>query len=103
MGGISDTNYFTLTAFEMFMKLEHLLTENNLCATQDYAITMESLAKIYLSKGNIEEGTARYKKALAIYEEMYADEPELLEEKKIEIQTNYTTTGLLLGQALLNM
>ncbi len=90
----------TQSAVSIFQKLGALLVESKRNTSEDYAFIMESLAKIYLSQGLIKDGTAHYKKALAIYEAMYADEPELLEAKKEEIQSNYAATGALIGLAL---
>ena len=55
---------------------------------------------ISLTAGDIPQGTAHLKRALAIYEEIWSDDPQLIEEKKQEIQGYYAATGAALGKAL---
>ena len=50
---------------------------------------------------DVPQGTAYLKRALAIYEDVWADDPQLIEAKKEEIQGYYAATGVALGETLL--
>ena len=61
-------------------------------ATNDHAELLETMGCISLMSGDIPQGTTYLKRALAIYEEIWSDDLQLIEEKK---ETG--DTGLLCG------
>ena len=67
----------------------------------DYAELLETMGCIYLTRMDVPQGTAYLKRALAIYEELWSGDPQLIESKKAEIQSYYAATGVVLAKALL--
>ena len=67
----------------------------------DYAQVQESLGNICLITANISQAKIHFKKALKIYEEIWADEPTLIEEKYREIQELYPQVGIALARGIL--
>ena len=70
-------------------------------ASGDYAELLETMGCISLLNADIPQGTAYLKRALAIYEEIWAGDPQLIEAKKQEIQNYYAASGVALAKALL--
>jgi chromosomal replication initiation ATPase DnaA len=65
-------------------KLAHILQENTSDQTMDYAQVQETMGSLCLILGNIQQATAHFKKALAVYEVLFAADPERVEAKKQE-------------------
>jgi hypothetical protein len=65
-------------------KLAHILQENTSDQTMDYAQVQETMGSLCLIMRNIQQATAHFKRALAVYEILFAADPELLEAKKQE-------------------
>ena len=68
--------------------------------TLDYANVCETLAFCLMMMGEIDTGFNHYKNCLAIYEKIYAEELEIIESKKDQIQQNCAKLGIYLGQRL---
>ena len=60
---------------------------------------LRSLGFIYYLKSDFKNGLKYYKKSLKIYEDIFKDEPEKIEEYKNEIQNDYVNVGTILGKA----
>ena len=107
---IQICNYATLQtdmgntedALSLVKKCQKLVKEYNSDICHDYAILEEVISRIYLITGRVKEATAHRKKAVAIYEKIWADQPELLEQKYAEIEQDYFETGVGLGSQILN-
>lgn len=50
---------------------------------------------------NTQQAKTHFKKALKIYEDIWADEPELIEEKYKKIQELYPQAGIALAKSIL--
>ena len=68
-------------ALSALQKLAQIIKEYNSNHCLDYAQVQESLGSICLITANISQAKTHFKKALKIYEDIWADEPELIEEK----------------------
>lgn len=68
--------------------------------TMDYANVSETLAFCLMMMGEIDTGFNHYKNCLAIYEKIYAEEPEIIEAKKDQIQRNCAKLGIYLAKRL---
>ena len=83
-------------------KLSKGIKEYNSDCCLDYATVQESLATIYLMTANLPKAKTHFKRACKIYEKIWADEPEMIENKYLEIQELYPQVGFFLGQQLSN-
>ena len=66
----------------------------------DYAKVQETLGTIYLMTANLSHAKTYFKRAFKIYENIWADEPEMIEAKCQEIQELYPQVGFFLGQQI---
>ena len=79
-------------------RLQIQLENQGLQDTLDYANVCETLAFCLLMMGTIDAGFNQYKKCLAVYEQIYADDPEIIEAKKNQIQQNCAKLGVYLAK-----
>lgn len=85
-------------AMAALQKLAQLIKEYNSVTCLDYAQVQESMGNICLITANISQAKTHFKKAMKIYENVWADEPELIEEKYQEIQELYPQVGIALAR-----
>lgn len=88
-------------ALSALQKLAQIIKEYNSNHCLDYAQVQESLGSICLITANISQAKTHFKKALKIYEDIWADEPELIEEKYQKIQELYPQAGIALAKSIL--
>lgn len=82
-------------------KLAQIIKDYNSDHCLDFAQVQKSMGNICLITANISQAKNHFKKALKIYEDVWADEPELIEEKYQEIQELYPQIGISLARAIL--
>ena len=87
-------------AMSSLQKLARIIKEYNSDHCLDYAQVQESLGNICLITANISQARTHFKKALKIYENIWSDEPELIEAKYQEIQELYPQVGFSIGKRL---
>lgn len=85
---------------EVLRRIDRNFRKNGLDDTMEHGAIEESIAMLHLMEGRIDEGISHYKKTLAIWEEIYADEPEKVEAKKAEIEKNFAQVGCYIGARL---
>ena len=88
-------------AMAALQKLVQIIKEYNSDTCLDYAQVQESMGNICLITANISQAKTHFKKAMKIYENVWADEPELIEEKYQEIQELYPQVGIALARGIL--
>ena len=88
-------------AMVALQKLAQIIKEYNSVTCLDYAQVQESMENICLITANISQAKTHFKKAMKIYENVWADEPELIEEKYQEIQELYPQVGIALARGIL--
>jgi len=81
-------------------KLARIVKNYNLEFSSDYAAIQEAMAHICLLQGNVSEATSHFKKAIQIYEVVWKNEPELIEEKYQEIQQLYPQAGIVMAKSI---
>ena len=81
-------------------KLSGIIKEYHSDECLDYAKVQETLATIYLMTANLSHAKTHFKKAFKIYEKIWADEPEMIEAKYLEIQELYPQIGFSIGKTL---
>ena len=59
------------------------------------------MGNINLACGRLDKAKDHLQKAMTIYEQIWSDEPELIEHKYEEIKQQYAHTGLNVGRSLL--
>ncbi len=91
----------TERAISSLQKLARIIKEYNSDHCLDYAQVQESLGNICLITANLPQARTHFKKALKIYEDIWSDEPELIEEKYQEIHELYPQVGIALAKYLL--
>ena len=79
-------------------KLSGVIKENHSDMSGDYAVIQEAMGDICLAQGNARQATEYFKRAIHIYEVIWEDAPELIEEKYNEIMGLYPQIGSVLGQ-----
>ena len=87
-------------AMSSLQKLARIIKEYNSDRCLDYAQVQESLGNICLITANISQAKTHFKKALKIYENIWSDEPKLIEAKYQEIQELYPQVGFSIGKRL---
>ena len=88
-------------AMAALQKLAQIIKEYNSDTCLDYAQVQEAMGNICLITANISQAKTHFKKAMKIYENVWADEPELIEEKYQEIQELYPQVGIALARGIL--
>ena len=81
-------------------KLSGIIKEYHSDDCLDYAKVQETLGTIYLMTANLPQAKTYFKRAFKIYENIWADEPEMIEAKYQEIQELYPQVGFFLGQQI---
>ena len=78
-----------------------LLTQKKMLDdTMENAAVQECIAMLHRMEGRIQDGFSHYKHSLSIWEQEYADKPEMIDAKKAEIQKNCEQMGYYLGARL---
>ena len=88
-------------AMSTLQKLAQIIKEYNSNHCLDYAQVQEAIGNICLITANISQAKQHFQKALRIYEDILADEPELIEEKYKKIQELYPQAGIALAKSTL--
>lgn len=88
-------------AMSTLQKLAQIIKEYNSNHCLDYAQVQEAIGNICLITANISQAKQHFQKALRIYEDIWADEPELIEEKYKKIQELYPQAGIALAKSIL--
>ena len=89
-------------ALSSLQKLAQIIKEYNSNHCLDYAQVQEAIGNICLITANISQAKQHFQKALRIYEGIWADEPELIEEKHKKIQELYPQAGIALAKSILH-
>ena len=90
-------------AMSVLQKLAQIIKDYNSDHCLDYAQVQESMGNICLITADVSRAKTHFKKAMKIYEDVWADEPELIEQKYKEIQKLYPQIGIALAQSLLSL
>ena len=69
--------------------------------SSDYAAIQEAMGNINLACGRLDKAREHLQKALSIYEQLWSDEPQLIEAKQEEILQQYVAAGLGIGSSFL--
>lgn len=90
-------------AMSVLQKLARIIKDYNSDHCLDHAQVQESMGNICLITADVPKAKTHFKKAMKIYEDVWTDEPELIEQKYKEIQELYPQIGIALAQSLLSL
>ena len=88
-------------AMSVLQKLARIIKDYNSDHCLDYAQVQESMGNICLITADVSRAKTHLKKAMKIYEDVWADEPELIAQKYKEIQELYPQIGIALAKGIL--
>lgn len=88
-------------AMSALQKLAQIIKDYNSDHCLDYAQVQESMGNICLITANISQAKTHFKKAMKIYEDVLADEPDLMKEKYQEIRELCPQVGIALAKNIL--
>lgn len=88
-------------AMSVLQKLARIIKDYNSDHCLDYAQVQESMGNICLITADVSRAKTHFKKAMKIYEDVWANEPELIEQKYKEIQELYPQIGIALAKGIL--
>jgi len=86
--------------FTALQKCAKLVKEYNSDQCADYAMIQEYMGTLCLQTLDVSRAKQYFQKALALYENLYAAEPDALEIRKQQIMSYYTQTGVNIGKLL---
>ena len=87
----------------IIQELKDLLKTKSIGTDSDQTLLLDfqvALGTIYLMTANLPQAKTYFKRAFKIYENIWADEPEMIEAKYQEIQELYPQVGFFLGQQI---
>ena len=70
-----------------------LVSEHNAAVCMDSTAIHEAMGNTYLMTGDVEQAVAHHRKCLAIYADLFYDQPELLSAKQADLRTLYEQVG----------
>ena len=94
-------NYATLlsemgqpdTAIAVLEQVGKVVQEHNSAVCMDTAAIHEAIGNTYLMTGNMEQAAIQHRKCLAIYAELFPDQPNMLSAKQAELLMLYEQVG----------
>ncbi|MBQ6024933.1 MAG: Archaeal ATPase [Lachnospiraceae bacterium] len=89
----------TARALGLLERCGKIVRKHNPEPNHDHAMIEEAIGRIYLMKGDIKEARDHWETALEIFRTIWADNPELIEEKEMEIKSDYANTGMYLASS----
>ena len=87
-------------ALSALEKLKNLVAKYSSDRCSDYALTLETMGRIYLVIGEVCEAIEAFKQATAVYETVWEEEPERIEAKKLELFALFPQAGISYGKQL---
>ncbi len=76
-------------AITVLNQVEKVVHEHNSSVCMDTAAIYEAMGNTFLMTGNVEQATSQHRKCLAIYAELFPDQPDMLSAKQAELRMLY--------------
>ena len=80
-------------AIAVLEQVEKFVQEYNSAVCMDTAVIHEAIGNIYLMTGNVEQAAIQHRKCLAIYAELFPDQPNMLSAKQSDLRMLYEQVG----------
>ncbi len=80
-------------AIAVLEQVEKLVQSHNSAICMDTAAIHEAIGNTYLMTGNVEQAAIQHRKCLALYAELFLDQPNMLSAKQAELRMLYEQVG----------
>ena len=90
-------------AIAVLEQVEKVVQEHNSGVCMDTAAIHEAMGNTYLMTGNMEQAAIQHRKCLAIYAELFPDQPDMLSAKQADLRMLYEQVGAYIAPSMLQI
>lgn len=90
-------------AIAVLEQVEKVVQEHNSAVCMDTAAIHEAMGNTYLMTGNMEQAAIQHRKCLAIYAELFPDQPDMLSAKQADLRMLYEQVGAYIAPSMLQI
>ena len=90
-------------AIAVLEQVEKVVPEHNSAVCMDTAAIHEAMGNTYLMAGNVEQAAIQHRKCLAIYAELFPDQPNMLSAKQADLRMLYEQVGTYIAPSMLQI
>ena len=90
-------------AITVLEQVEKVVQEHNSAVCMDKAAIHEAMGNTYLMTGNMEQAAIQHRKCLAIYTELFPDQPDMLSAKHADFRMLYEQVGTYIAPSMLQI
>lgn len=90
-------------AITVLEQVEKVVQAYNSAICMDSAAICEALGNIYLMAGNVEQAAIQHRKCLAIYAELFPDQPDMLSAKQADLRMLYEQVSTNIAPSILRI
>ena len=87
-------------AITVLEQVEKVVQEHNSAVCMDNAAIHEAIGNTYLMTGNVEQAAIQHRKCLAIYAELFLDQPNMLSAKQADLRMLYEQVGTYIAPSI---
>lgn len=87
-------------AIAVLEQVEKVVQEHNSAVCMDNAAIHEAMGNTYLMTGNMEQAAIQHRKCLAIYAELFPDQPNMLSSKQADLRMLYEQVGTYIAPSI---
>ena len=87
-------------AITVLEQVEKVVQEHNSAVCMDNAAIHEAIGNTYLMTGNVEQAAIQHRKCLAIYAELFLDQPDMLSAKQADLRMLYEQVGTYIASSI---
>lgn len=87
-------------AIAVLDQVENTVQEHNSAVCMDTAAIHEAMGNTYLMTGNVEQAAIQHRKCLAIYAELFLDQPDMLSAKQADLRMLYEQVGTYIAPSI---
>ena len=87
-------------AIAVLEQVEKVVQEHNSAVCMDNASIYEAMGNTYLMTGNMEQAAIQHRKCLAIYAELFPDQPDMLSAKQAALRMLYEQVGTYIAPSI---
>lgn len=87
-------------AIAVLEQVEKVVQKHNSAVCMDNAAIYEAIGNTYLMTGNVEQAAIQHRKCLAIYAELFPDQPNMLSAKQSDLRMLYEQVGTYIAPSI---